>query len=102
MRFKASRIWDIVQVNYKKKYLITSYVTIFLFISSRYHESIGHAIHSLSVQGLRIFDPSATKNNDVPTVNMNLSANKKVINGILIELNLLNCNLLFKGVGLCS
>lgn len=41
-------------------------------LSSTFNESIGHAIHSMTVQGLQLFNPRANQNNKVPTVNHNL------------------------------
>ena len=41
-------------------------------LSSNYNESIGHAIHSMTVQGLQLFNPRATEQNNIPTVNHNL------------------------------
>lgn len=47
--------------------------------SDNFNETIAHAIHSLTVQGLQLFNPRATENNRVPTVNMNRHAREKVI-----------------------
>jgi hypothetical protein len=41
-------------------------------LSSNYNETIAHAIHSMTVQGLQLFNPRATENNNIPTVNLNL------------------------------
>lgn len=41
-------------------------------LSSNYNESIGHAIHSMTVQGLQLFNPRANEQNTIPTVNHNL------------------------------
>lgn len=41
-------------------------------LSSNYNESIAHAIHSMTVQGLQLFNPRANEQNTVPTVNHNL------------------------------
>lgn len=41
-------------------------------LSSNYNESIAHAIHSMTVQGLKLFNPRANGNNNIPTVNHNL------------------------------
>ena len=41
-------------------------------LSSNYNESIGHAIHSMTVQGLQLFNPRANEHNSIPTVNHNL------------------------------
>lgn len=48
-------------------------------LSPRYYEHMAHAAHSLTVQGLQIFNPRATENNRVPTVNMNMTAPVRVI-----------------------
>ena len=50
-------------------------------LSSNYNESIGHAIHSMTVQGLQLFNPRANELNRVPTVNHNLhdTAHGKVL-----------------------
>lgn len=45
----------------------------------RYWESIGHAIHSMDVQSLQMFNPKATEDNKIPTVNMNLHSSQKVL-----------------------
>jgi len=43
-------------------------------LSSNLNETIAHAIHSMTVQGLQLFNPRANKQNSIPTVNMNLHA----------------------------
>jgi hypothetical protein len=48
-------------------------------LSSRYWESIGHAIHSIDLQSLQMFNPEATEDNNIPTVNMNLKSSQKVL-----------------------
>lgn len=48
-------------------------------ISSNYNETIAHAIHSMTVEGLQLFDPLATEQNRVPTVNQDLSQVQKVL-----------------------
>jgi len=45
-------------------------------ISPIYNETIGHAIHSMTVQGLQLFNPRANENNKIPTVNHNLHVEK--------------------------
>ncbi|CAF4489441.1 unnamed protein product, partial [Rotaria magnacalcarata] len=40
-------------------------------LSSNYNESIAHAIHSMTVQGLQLFNPRANDQNTIPTVNHN-------------------------------
>ncbi len=41
-------------------------------LSANYNESIAHAIHSMTVQGLQLFNPRANEHNTIPTVNHNL------------------------------
>jgi len=41
-------------------------------LSRNFNETIAHTIHSMNVQGLRLFNPQATENNRVPTVNHNI------------------------------
>jgi len=41
-------------------------------LSSNYNETIAHAIHSMTVQGLQLFNPRANEQNNIPTVNHNL------------------------------
>lgn len=48
-------------------------------LSDNFNETIAHAIHSLSVEGLRLFDPSATSMNHIPTVNHDLTKPNKVL-----------------------
>ncbi|CAH1780043.1 unnamed protein product [Owenia fusiformis] len=48
-------------------------------LSSNFNETIAHAIHSMTVEGLRLFNPKATEKNCIPTVNHNISADIKVL-----------------------
>lgn len=48
-------------------------------LSRNYNETIAHAIHSMTVEGLRMFDPSASEQNKIPTVNQDLSQEQKVL-----------------------
>lgn len=41
-------------------------------LSRNFNETIAHTIHSMNVQGLRLFNPRATEDNRVPTVNHNI------------------------------
>jgi hypothetical protein len=41
-------------------------------LSANLNESIAHAIHSMTVQGLQLFNPHANEQNTIPTVNHNL------------------------------
>jgi hypothetical protein len=41
-------------------------------LSSNFNETIAHAIHSMTVQGLQLFNPHASEKNTIPTVNHNL------------------------------
>ena len=47
--------------------------------SSNYNETIAHAIHSMTVQGLQMFNSKVTDKNSVPTVNMDRRSSVKVI-----------------------
>jgi len=48
-------------------------------LSNSYWESIGHAIHSMDVQSLQMFNPKVSEDNKIPTVNMNLQSSQKVL-----------------------
>ena len=48
-------------------------------LSVNYNETIAHAIHSMTVEGLQMFNPRATLDNHVPTVNMDRRSWQKVI-----------------------
>lgn len=50
-------------------------------LSANFNETIGHAIHSMTVQGLQLFNPRASESNHIPTVNHNLhdKSGKKVL-----------------------
>lgn len=41
-------------------------------LSSNFNETIAHAIHSMTVQGLQLFNSRANEHNTIPTVNHNL------------------------------
>jgi len=41
-------------------------------LSDNWNETIAHSIHSMTVQGLRVFKATASSKNHVPTVNQNL------------------------------
>lgn len=47
--------------------------------SVNYNETIAHAIHSMTVQGLQLFNPRATEENSIPTVNMDRHSDQKVV-----------------------
>lgn len=50
-------------------------------LSRNYYENVAHTVHSMTVRGLRMFNPKAGPKNFVPTVNLNVSApNKARIN----------------------
>lgn len=49
-------------------------------LSTNYNETIAHAVHSMSVEGLRLFDPMASEQNKIPTVNQDLSQDQKAVN----------------------
>ena len=48
-------------------------------ISTNFNETIAHAIHSMNVEGLKLFSSKATANNRIPTVNLDRSAADKVL-----------------------
>jgi len=48
-------------------------------LSAKYYENIGHAVHSMTLEILKMFSGKATVKNDIPTVNMNLAADQKVL-----------------------
>lgn len=47
--------------------------------SENFNETIAHAIHSMTVEGLKIFNPRATERNSIPTVNLDRSSSQKVL-----------------------
>ena len=47
-------------------------------LSRNYYENVAHTVHSMTVRGLRMFNPRAGPKNFVPTVNVNVSAPNKV------------------------
>ena len=47
--------------------------------SKNLNETIAHAIHSMTVQGLQLFNTRASTNNIIPTVNLDRSAAQKVL-----------------------
>lgn len=48
-------------------------------LSTRYWEAVAHAVHSLDLQSLQEFNPQASEENHIPTVNLNLRDTKKVL-----------------------
>jgi len=48
-------------------------------LSPRYNETIAHAIHSMTVEGLQLFNPALGQVNEVPTVNKDLSNRNKMV-----------------------
>ena len=48
-------------------------------LSANYNETIAHAIHSMTVEGLQMFNPRTTVDNRVPTVNMDRHSPEKVV-----------------------
>lgn len=48
-------------------------------MSARFNETVAHAIHSITVQGLRLFNDRATEKNSIPTVNHDLKSAQKVL-----------------------
>ena len=47
--------------------------------SRNMNETIAHAVHSMTVQGLQLFNDKATEDNHVPTVNMDRHSSVKVV-----------------------
>lgn len=47
--------------------------------SSKFAGSVAHAVHSMTVDDLKKFYPTANENNYVPTVNKDLKANKAIL-----------------------
>jgi len=48
-------------------------------LSPNFNETIAHAVHSMTVDGLRLFNKDATTANNVPTVNQNIAAAQLVL-----------------------
>jgi len=48
-------------------------------LSPRYNETIAHAIHSMTVEGLQLFSPAFDQVNNVPTVNKDLSNRNRMV-----------------------
>ena len=48
-------------------------------LSDSYNETIAHAVHAMTVEGLQMFNTRATLDNHVPTVNMDRHSPQKVI-----------------------
>lgn len=48
-------------------------------ISQNFNETIAHAVHSMTVQGLKLFSAKATADNQIPTVNLDRSSPMKVL-----------------------
>ena len=48
-------------------------------LTNKYWEAIAHAVHSMDLDSLKKFQPLATENNKVPTVNLNLHKGPKVL-----------------------
>jgi len=56
-------------------------------LGSMYNESIAHAIHSMTVDGLRLFNPRVGAKNGVPTVNRDMRSKTQVVEDApLVEL----------------
>ena len=47
--------------------------------SDNLNETIAHAVHSMNVEGLQMFNSRATVRNNIPTVNLDRSAKEKVL-----------------------
>ncbi|XP_068672187.1 uncharacterized protein [Montipora foliosa] len=48
-------------------------------LSDNFNETIAHSIHSMTVQGLRLFNPRATADNRVPTVNHDIKDEEHLV-----------------------
>lgn len=48
-------------------------------LSKNFNETIAHAIHSMTVEGLKMFNSKATESNNIPTVNHNLKSRQNVL-----------------------
>eukprot|EP01062_Namystynia_karyoxenos_P037801 TRINITY_DN2749_c0_g1_i11.p2 TRINITY_DN2749_c0_g1~~TRINITY_DN2749_c0_g1_i11.p2 ORF type:complete len:250 (+),score=101.47 TRINITY_DN2749_c0_g1_i11:84-752(+) len=48
-------------------------------LGANFNETVAHAIHSMTVEGLRLFNPQAGPRNGVPTVNRNMRSEIKVV-----------------------
>ena len=48
-------------------------------LSANFNETVAHSIHSMTVEGLQMFNPRATIDNHVPTVNMDRHSPEKVV-----------------------
>lgn len=48
-------------------------------LSSNFNETVAHSIHSMTVEGLQMFNPRATVHNGIPTVNMDRRSPQKVV-----------------------
>eukprot|EP00117_Sycon_ciliatum_P000531 scpid90528/ scgid6558/ len=47
-------------------------------LSPNFNETIAHAVHSMTVEGLQMFNPRASLENQIPTVTLDLRGPKKV------------------------
>ena len=48
-------------------------------LSVNFNETVAHTIHSMTVEGLQMFNPRANVHNNVPTVNMDRRSPQKVV-----------------------
>lgn len=48
-------------------------------LSRNFNETIAHTIHSMTVQGLRLFNPRVNEDNHVPTVNHNIKDEEHLV-----------------------
>jgi len=48
-------------------------------ISYRFAPVVGHGVHSIKVEDLQQFEPSATENNTIPTVNLDLASDVPIL-----------------------
>ncbi|KAJ8301973.1 hypothetical protein KUTeg_020960 [Tegillarca granosa] len=48
-------------------------------LTEKFNETIAHAVHSMTVEGLKLFNSAATAINHIPTVNQDLTQLEKVL-----------------------
>lgn len=48
-------------------------------MSSRFNETIARALHSMTVEGLQLFDSIYVKYNSIPTINQDTASKEKIL-----------------------
>jgi len=48
-------------------------------MSSRFNETIARALHSMTVEGLQLFNPIHAKYNSIPTINQDTASKEKIL-----------------------